>query len=201
MVTTAKTLVAVETILDVARAQPIRASHGQIQVTAITAITAVAASVAHKARARYAMTSNRAHRVTKFSARTHAARVLTWASSATTLTNASQPAMCQQAFHHQACQRAAAVVEEAVTVVLVVEAIAAVVAAAVAAVVTGAAVVRVQVAAAVGATRAVGFNASRPKACQGQKGIIKKSARGCFFYLFLQAFLVSSPCKMRAISY
>lgn len=74
-----------------------------------------------------------AHRVATSHARparnnndkTHAARVSIWAkTNAMTSTIVSPPAMCRQAFHHQACQRAALVVAE-VAIVEVAAAVAA----------------------------------------------------------------------------
>ena len=76
------------------------------------------ASVAHKAHAHHTAISHVCHG-TKCSAKTHAAPALTWVSSATTLTNANRPAMCQQASHHLACLRAVAVADEAETVVAI----------------------------------------------------------------------------------
>lgn len=123
-------------------ALPTQASHGKIPVTAAaTAQLNHVASVAHPA------TNSHARRETNNNARIHAAPVSTWGTSATTLTNASPPAMYQQAFHHQACLRAALVVAEAVTVAVV-------------AVETSVVGVHAQaVAVAAGATRAAGFGA------------------------------------------
>lgn len=95
-------------------APPIQASHGKIPATeAVTAQLNRVANVAHPA------TNSHARRETNNNARTHAAPALTWATSATTLTNASPPAMYQQAFHHQARLYAALVVAEAAIVAVV----------------------------------------------------------------------------------
>lgn len=104
----------------VAHAPPIPASHGKIPVTAAAMVRLNhAASAAHKPHARYAR-STRANRVTTCNGKTHAAPVLTSArTNATISTNASPPAMCLRAFHHQACQRAAAVVAEVAIVAVV----------------------------------------------------------------------------------
>ena len=53
---------------------------------------------------------NPACHVKNNSAKTHAARALTWAISATISTNASRPAMCQRAFLHRASHHAVVVV-------------------------------------------------------------------------------------------
>ena len=120
-----------------------------------------AASVAHRHRAlRVTILTNASHapRVTKCSARTHAALGWTWANNEMTLTNANPAAMSLQAFHRLACQHAAAaVVAVGATVAVVVVAIAAAVV-----VETGAVVARALVAAAVaGATLAADFNVNR----------------------------------------
>ena len=135
----------------VAHAPPILASQGKILVTAqVTAPVMVArhvANAAHKPHAQRAMTSH-ASRVMKCSARTHAAPVLTWASSATTSTNVSPPAMYQQASHHPVCLRAAVAVAAGVAIAAVVVA-------------TSVAAARAQVGAVVGATRVAGFGAKQ----------------------------------------
>lgn len=130
-------------------APPTPASRGKTRATQMAvATTAVAMSDAHKRHARRAM-NKRASRVMKYSAKTHAAPVLTWASSATTSTNASRPAMCQQAFHRLARPRVAqAVVGEAA------------IAAAVEAAETSVAAAHAPAVAA-GATLAAGFGANR----------------------------------------
>ena len=148
-VKTAKTPVEVAAVTTaVARVPPTLVSHGKTLVTVLVMATAArhVASVAHKAHA-LRVTTKHANHVMKCSARTHVAHVLTWASSVTTLTSASRPAMCQRAFHHLACQRAALV------------AVAGVAIAAVAAVVTLVEAAPAQVAAVVGAIRAAGFDA------------------------------------------
>ena len=121
-----------------------------------------AASVAHRHRAlRVTILTNASHapRVTKCSARTHAALGWTWANNEMTLTNANPAAMSLQAFHRLACLHVAAVVVAVGATVAVVVAIAAAVAAAVE---TGAVVARALVAAAVaGATLAADFNVNR----------------------------------------
>ena len=108
----------------VAHAPPTQVSQGKTQVT-VAVVANRAASVAPKAHAHHTAISH-VCRATKYNAKTHAAPALTWANSAMTLTNASQPAMCQQASHHLACPRAAVVVAEAVTVVATEVAVAAV---------------------------------------------------------------------------
>ena len=96
------------------------------------------ASAAHKRLAR---------RATKYNAKTHAVPALTWVINETTSTNANPPAMCQQAFHHLACPRAAlAAVAEAATVAVAVAVVAE----------TSVAAARAR-AAAVAATRAAAF--------------------------------------------
>ena len=92
---------------------PTLGSQDKVQTLAKATEARHVASAAHKPHAHSVIISmkvsraSRASRVMKYSARTHAARGLTWASSATTLTNANPPAMCLQAFRHPACQRAA----------------------------------------------------------------------------------------------
>jgi len=104
-----------------AHAHPILDNPGRTmvmaQVTAQVVTPEMAAhhagSVISQARAHHATIltiASHASRVMKYSARTHAAHALTWASSATILTIASPPAMCQQAFHHQVCRHAVVVV-------------------------------------------------------------------------------------------
>ena len=130
----------------------------QVIAQVVTPVMAAphAVSVVRKARAHHATTlTNASHvsRVTKYSARTHAARALTWASSATISTSVSLPAMCQQAFHHPVCLHAAAVVAGVVIA-------AAVAVAVVAATLVGAARAPAAVAAVVvEATRVVDFGA------------------------------------------
>lgn len=115
----------------VAHAHLTPASQGKTLVMAQVMVQAMvarhAASAAHKAHAPHATTSH-ACRVMKCSARILAAPVLTWASSVTTSTNASRPAMCLPAFHHLACRLAAlvAVAGVAIAVVAVVTLVAAV---------------------------------------------------------------------------
>ena len=131
-------------ITAVAPVPPTPASHAKIlvmvpvmaQVTALVMAARHAVSVVRKAHAPRA-TINRVFRVMKFSAKTHAARVSTWASSATISTNASQPAMCRPASRHLACPHAAAAVAGAV-------------------IAEEAAAARARVAAVVGAIRAAG---------------------------------------------
>ena len=98
----------------VAHAPPTPVSHGKTQVMAqVTAPVMVdrhVANVAHKPHALRATISTNASHVMKCSARTRAAHVSIWASSATILMTASLPAMCQQASHHPVCLRAAAAV-------------------------------------------------------------------------------------------
>ena len=166
VVTTATAMVKVAlATLAVARALRTLASHGKTPATAAGMALGIAkatvprhaASAAPKAHALH-VTINHAFRVMKCNARTHAARASIWVSSATTSTNASQPATCQRGSHHLACQRAALVAAVAVT-----EAVAAAVVAAIAAAVaaeTGGGAARAQVAAAE-ATRAAGFSADR----------------------------------------
>lgn len=94
-----------------AHAPPTQGSHGKTQ--GMVAETArpmghrLAANAAHTARARQE-TTNRASRVTKSSAKTHAAPALTWVKTSATLsTNVSQPAMYQRGSRHLACPHAA----------------------------------------------------------------------------------------------
>ena len=105
-------------ITAVAHAPPTPASHGKTQVTAATVQHSHVANADHRAHARQE-TTNRASRAMKCSARIHVARAWTWASSVMILTNASRPAMCQPAFHHQACPRVAQAVAEAVIAAVV----------------------------------------------------------------------------------
>ena len=93
----------------VAHAPPTPASQGKTLVTAQVTVARHVANAAHKPHAHRAMTSH-ASRVMKCSARTHAAPVSIWETSATILMNASQPAMYQQASHHPVCLRAAVAV-------------------------------------------------------------------------------------------
>lgn len=125
------------------------ASQGRTQGTATAVASRAANNVAHKPHAHHG-TKCLVRREMKYNAKTHAAPALTWVSSATTLTNASPPVMCQRAFHHQVCQHAAAVVVAG----------AAIVAVAVAAE-TSAAVVRALAAAVAVVTPAAGFGADR----------------------------------------
>lgn len=129
----------------------------QVIAQVVTPVTAAphAVSVVRKARAHHATTlTNASHvsRVTKYSARTHAARALTWASSATISTSVSLPAMCQQAFHHPVCLHAAAVVAGVVIAAVAVAVVAATLVEAARALAAVAAVV-------VEATRVVDFGA------------------------------------------
>ena len=105
----------------VAHAPPIPANQGKTLVTAQVTVARHVANAAHKLHAHRAMTSH-ASRVMKCSAKTHAAHVSIWETSATILTNASQAAMCQQASHHPVCLRAAVAVaaEAAIAAVVVV---------------------------------------------------------------------------------
>ena len=149
MLAAVKTAVATTAVV---HAPPTRVSHDKIRVTARAMVPAMAvrhaANAAHQPHALHATISH-ANRVMKCSARTHAAPVLTWASSATTSTNASRPAMCQQAFHRLARPRVAqAVVGEAA------------IAAAVEAAETSVAAAHAPAVAA-GATLAAGFGANR----------------------------------------
>ena len=148
-------------------APPTLVSHGRTQATALATEPRHAASAVHKPHV-LRVTNNNANRARKCSARTHAAPVLIWASSATTLTIASPPVMCQQASHPPACLRAALAV--AAGAAIAVAAVVVVVAA------TSAAAARAQVAAVAGVIQAAGFGANRPK---GQISI-KKAALGCF---------------------
>lgn len=140
----------------VAHAHPTLASHGKTLVTATAEVHRVAISAGHKPRARQE-TSNHASRVMKCSAKTHAAPVLTWATSAMTSTNVNRPAMCQRDSPHPACPRAAAVVVAEAAIVVVV--VAAALAIAAAGPVTG--VVAHDRAAVAEVTRAADFNADR----------------------------------------
>lgn len=157
-VITEKTPVVVAQTTAAAHAHPTQASHGKTLATATAAAQRVAISAGHKPRARQGTTSH-ASRAMKCSARTHAAPVLTWATSATTLTNVNRPATYRPDSPHPACPRAAAVVvavaEAAIVVVVVVAAAAVGIAAA--GPVTG--VVARDRAAVAEATRAAGFNA------------------------------------------
>lgn len=181
--------------LGVARAQPTLASPVPLQVTAtaITAATSHAASVARRARAHQGTTSNQEHRATKSSARTHAVRVSTWASNATTLTNASQPAMCLPASRHPVFHRgvtgaATAVVAVVVAVAIAAEAVAVVTVAAVEAVAVAigvaarALVVEVAAAVVAAATRAADSSADQPG-----RSNLDKSGLGLLFVFFSQS--------------
>jgi hypothetical protein len=106
---TAKTLVAAATTA-VAHAPPTPVSHGKTQVMAQVMVGRHVANVAHQAHALRATISTNVSHVMKCSARTHAAHVSIWETSATILMNASQAAMCQQASHHPVCLRAAVAV-------------------------------------------------------------------------------------------
>ena len=116
--------------------------------------------------------NNNANRATRCSARTHAAPVLTWASSATTLTIASPPVMCLQASHPPVCLRAALAVAAGAAIAVVVVVVVVVAA-------TSAAAARAQVAAVAGVIRAAGFGANRPA---GQ--VSKKSSFRLLFTFF-----------------
>ena len=104
----------------VAHAPPTPASQGKTLVTAQVTVGRHVANAARKPHALRATTSH-ASRVMKCSARTHAAHVSIWGTSATILMNASQAAMCQQASHHPVCLRAAVAVaaEAAIAAVVV----------------------------------------------------------------------------------
>ena len=123
-VTTAVTAAATSAV---AHVLPTQASHDKTQVTALVMAKVMAprhaASAAHKRRARR-VTASHACRAMKSSAKTHAVRVLTWATSPITSTNASPPVMYQQAFRHRACPRAAVVVADGVVIVAVAVAVA-----------------------------------------------------------------------------
>lgn len=93
----------------VAHAHPTLVSHGKTLVTAIAEVHRGAISAGHRPRARQE-TSNHASRVMKCSAKTRAARVLTWATSVTTSTNVNRPAMCLRDSPHPASPRVALVV-------------------------------------------------------------------------------------------
>ena len=156
-------------------APPTLVSHGRTQATALATEPRHAASAVHKPHANRVMNNN-ANRARKCSARTHAAPVLIWVSSATTLTIASPPVMCLQASHPPVCLRAALAV-------------------AAGAAIAAAAVVATLVAAVVGVIRAVDFGANRPA---GQ--VSKKAASGCFLR-FLPFVIASSPIRSCANSY
>ena len=151
-------------------APPTLVSHGRTQATALATEPRHAASAVHKPHV-LCVTNNNANRARKCSARTHAAPVLIWASSVTTLTIASPPVMCQQASHPPACLRAALAV--AAGAAIAVAAVVVVVAA------TSAAADRAQVAAVAGVIRAAGFGANRPA---GQ--VSKKKQLQAAFYVF-----------------
>ena len=175
-----------EEVLAEAPAPPTRASHANNQVS----IKATATNTARSRRGHRA-TSNHAFRVKNNSAKTHAARALTWASSATTSTNANRPAMCLLASRPLASHRAAAAVAVAGVVTamgvaaVVVAAEAAIAAAVVAVVETGAeaAHARAVVVAVAAATRVAGFSADCPPT-QATLAVDKKAALGCFFCAF-----------------
>ena len=174
-----------EEVLAEAPALPTRASHANNQVS----IKATAISTARKGHARHA-TNSRAFRVKNNNAKTHAAPALTWASSATTSTNANRPAMCLLASRPLASRHAAAAaVAEVVTAMAVavaaVVAEAAIAAVAVAVVETGAgaAHARAVVVAVAAATRVAGFSANCPPT-QATLAVDKKAALGCFFCAF-----------------
>ena len=143
-------------------APPTLVSHGRTQATALATELRHAASAVHRPHAPRVMNNN-ANRARKCSARTHAARVLIWASSVTTLTIASPPVMCLQASHPPVCLRAALAVAAGAAIAVVVVA-------------TLVAAAHAQVAAVVGVIRAADFGANRPA---GQI-LIKKAALGCF---------------------
>ena len=109
----------------VAHAPPTPASQGKTLVTAQVTVARHVANAARKPHAhRATISTNASHasRVMKCSAKTHAAHVSIWETSATILMNASQPAMYQQASHHPVCLRAAVAVaaEAAIAAVVVV---------------------------------------------------------------------------------
>ena len=144
-----------------------QASRAKTLATATTvgAPASQVASVDHKPHAPRVKNSN---------VKTHAAPVLTWAkTSATTSTTASQPAMCQQASHHLACLRAAAVVVAEAAIVV-----------AVAAAETSVEAAHAQVVVVVGEIQAAGFGASRFAA-----SIPIKSSFRLLFYVFHLSFL------------
>lgn len=114
-VITEKTPVVVAVTTAVARVHPTLASQGKTRVTATVAAHREAISAGHKRRA-HQETSNHASRVTKCSDKTHAAPVLTWATSVTTSTNANRPAMYQRDFPRPVCPRGAVLAAEAATV-------------------------------------------------------------------------------------
>ena len=101
-----------------ARAHPTPDSHARIRAMAREVVSH---QVSHgKPMHRGSATRKRHASTASNSARTHAARAWTWAkTSAMTLTNANLPAMCQQASHHPACPRAAAVVAVEAAIVVV----------------------------------------------------------------------------------
>ena len=110
--TTVKTLVEVVAITAVVHAPPTRVSQGKIRALAQAMARLRVASAARKPRAlRAEISTNASHacRATTCNARTHAARVLTWAISPITLTNANRPAMCQLVSHRLVYLRAALV--------------------------------------------------------------------------------------------
>ena len=104
----------------VAHAHPTLVSHGKTLVTATAVAHRGAISAGHRPRARQE-TSNHASHVTKCSAKTRAARVLTWATSVTTSTNVNRPAMCLRDSPHPACPRAALVVAAEAAIVVAAE--------------------------------------------------------------------------------
>ena len=173
-----------EEVLAGALALPTRASHANNQVS----IKATAISTARKGHARHA-TNSRAFRVKNNNAKTHAAPALTWASSATTSTNANRPAMCLLASRPLASRHAAvaAAVAEVVTAMAVavaaVVAEAAIAAVAVVAVETGAEAAHARAVAVAAATRVAGFSADCPPT-QATLAVDKKAALGCFFCAF-----------------
>ena len=127
-------------------APPTLVSHGRTQATALATEPRHAASAGHKPHAPRVM-NNSANRARKCSDKTHAAPVLIWASSATTLTIASPPVMCLQASRPPVCLRAALAVAAGAAIAVVVAAVA---------------VARAQVAAVAEVIRAAGFDAKRP---------------------------------------
>ena len=177
-----------EEVLAEAPALPTRASHANNQVS----IKATAISTARKGHARHA-TNSRAFRVKNNNAKTHAAPALTWASSATTSTNANRPAMCllasrPLASRHAAVAAAAAVAEVVTAMAVAVAAVvaeAAIAAVAVAVVETGAgaAHARAVAVAVAAATRVAGFSANCPPT-QATLAVDEKAALGCFFCAF-----------------
>lgn len=179
-----KAVVREAAITAVAHAPPTQVSQGKTQATVAAMVLGMALHhvviAVHKAHVRRVTTSH-AYRVMKCNARTRVAHVWTWVSSATTSTNASPAAMCQQAFRHLACLRVAAVAVAGVATV-VAEAVVVVIAAV--AVETGAVVVHAQVAAVAVAIQAADFNADRLRSIKPLKKQLQAAfLLFCFFYL------------------